>query len=472
MLNTKWSRRYFLQASAGLGAGLALAACAPAPAADTAAPADTASTGSESAAPAAAGTQLVFSMWGDLFSVENMRKVLDVYQEQTPGVTLEIQHYAFGDYNQKIPLELAAGAGPDVLSTVDLIAPALIKAGTALDLTPYFETYTAEQGKDLGEIYFPAALDIFSRDGKIFSVPYYVDPSFMWINKGLFDEAGLEHPTADWTWDEFHELTKLLTVDSNGNNATSANFDPDSITQWGLGTHTAYWDSWLKANGSSPWNADDTASNLLDPKSVEALTLIGQLSWDRVTLSAGMERMVGAEAGYFALGTGKVAMSFNASWLMSYLGEIDPMVQVIPLGPNGEAHGSRLHSGGYTINASTDNPDEAFAFATFFSGSEDRLGQSISVSESNWGGIPANLELFNSDLFQNSGKGPELNITFQDALADASVFSKSTAANELETTINQILGEAWNSPTPVDILPAITEADALVTELLAEAAAS
>jgi len=465
-MTTKWTRRTFLRATAGLTAGLALTACAA-----TEQPAAT--TAEEGAAPAdAATTDLVFSMWGDLFSVENMRKVLDMYQEQNPGIAIEIEHYAFGDYNQKIPLELAAGAGPDVLSTVDLIAPQLISAGTALDLTAYFETYQTEVGKDLGEIYFPAALDIFSRNDKLYAVPYYVDPSIMWINKGLFDAAGLPYPTAEWTWAEFQDLAKQFTIDDAGNNASSADFNPDAITQWGMATHTSYWDSWLKANGTSPWNADETASNLLDPKSVEALTLLGQLSWDRVTLSAGMERMVGAEAGYFAFGTGKVAMCFNGGWLMGYLGEVDPMVQVIPIGPSGEVHGSRLHSGGYTINAATDHPDASFAFATFFSGSEERLSQSISVSEAKWGGIPANLGLFDSELFQTSGKGPEINNAFKEALLTASVFSKSKASNELETTINQILGEAWNSVEPIDMAPLIAEADAKVNELLAEAANS
>ncbi len=465
MLTAKWNRRSFLRMVGGLTAGAALTACAPATAPTT-------STEGEAAAPDAAATPLVFSMWGDLFSVENMQKVLDTYEADNAGVTIEIEHYAFGDYNQKIPLELAAGSGPDVISTVDLIAPQLIKANRALDLTSYIETYQTEVGKDVGEIYFPAALDIFSRDNKLYAIPYYVDPSIMWINKGIFDEAGLEYPTAEWTWDEFLDLARQLTIDESGNNASSADFNPDAIAQWGISTHTAYWDSWLKANGSSPWNADETASNLLDPASVAALTLIGQLSWERLALSSGMERMVGAEAGYFAFGTGRIAMNFNASWIMSYLGEVDPMVQVIPIGPSGTQHGSRLHSGGYTINAATASPDAAFAFATFFSASEQRLGQAIEVSEADWGGIPANLELFGSDLFQNSGKGPDLNNVFMGALESASVFSKSTAANELETTINQLLEEPWNARETVDIMPFIEEADQKVSELLAEAAAA
>jgi multiple sugar transport system substrate-binding protein len=465
MLTAKSNRRDFMRMVAGLTAGVALSACAPATAPTT-------STNEGEAAPAAAGTALIFSMWGDLFSVENMQKVLDTYEANNPGVTIEIEHYPFGDYNQKIPLELAAGSGPDVISTVDLIAPQLIGASRALDLTPYLETYQTEVGKDVTEIYFPAALDIFSRDGKLYAIPYYVDPSIMWINKTIFDTAGIEYPTADWTWDQFLDMARQLTLDESGNSVASGSFNPDAISQWGISTHTAYWDSWLKANGSSPWNADETASNLLDPAAVEALTLIGQLSWERLALSTGMERMVGAEAGYFAFGTGRVAMSFNASWIMSYLGEVEPLVQVIPLGPNGEQHGSRLHSGGYTINAATASPDAAFAFATFFSASEERLGQAIEVSEADWGGIPANLELFESELFQNAGKGPELNNLFKEALLTASVFSKSTAANELETTVTQLLEEPWNARAAMDIMPFIQEADQKVTELLQEAAAA
>ena len=31
------------------------------------------------------------------------------------------------------------------------------------------------------------------------------DPIALWYNKTLFDEAGLDYPTADWTWDDVTE---------------------------------------------------------------------------------------------------------------------------------------------------------------------------------------------------------------------------------------------------------------------------
>ena len=62
----------------------------------------------------------------------------------------------------------------------------------------------------------------------------------------MFDEAGLEYPPheygatynldgeeVEWNFDTLKELAKRLTVDANGNDATSADFDPSQIEQYG-----------------------------------------------------------------------------------------------------------------------------------------------------------------------------------------------------------------------------------------------
>ena len=69
-------------------------------------------------------------------------------------------------------------------------------------------------------------------------------PSAIYYNKDLFDEAGLDYPPAaygepyadgdPWDMDKVAELAMLLTVDANGNDATSPDFDRDNIVQWGF----------------------------------------------------------------------------------------------------------------------------------------------------------------------------------------------------------------------------------------------
>ena len=62
----------------------------------------------------------------------------------------------------------------------------------------------------------------------------------------MFDEAGLEYPPqeygtpyvldgeeVEWNFDTLREVAKRLTVDINGNDATSADFDPEQIEQYG-----------------------------------------------------------------------------------------------------------------------------------------------------------------------------------------------------------------------------------------------
>jgi multiple sugar transport system substrate-binding protein len=86
-----------------------------------------------------------------------------------------------------------------------------------------------------------------------------VYPSYIFVNKDLFDEAKLAYPPqkvgdkytvkgaeaaavfgvadgaqVDWNWDAVRKLGMLLSVDSNGKDATQAGFDPTKQVQFGF----------------------------------------------------------------------------------------------------------------------------------------------------------------------------------------------------------------------------------------------
>ena len=48
-------------------------------------------------------------------------------------------------------------------------------------------------------------------DGKVYGVPALIDNLAIIYNKDLFDAAGVDYPTADWTWDDFRAAAKALT---------------------------------------------------------------------------------------------------------------------------------------------------------------------------------------------------------------------------------------------------------------------
>ena len=98
---------------------------------------------------------------------------------------------------------------------------------------------------------YPAKLVDTMKDGQtgaLLGIPYAVYPSYIFFNKDLFDEAGLEYPPqkvgdkytmpdgsqVDWTWDTVRKIAMLLSVDKNGKDATQAGFDPANQTQFGF----------------------------------------------------------------------------------------------------------------------------------------------------------------------------------------------------------------------------------------------
>ena len=42
---------------------------------------------------------------------------------------------------------------------------------------------------------------IYTFDGKVYGIPRDFDTIALFYNKDLFDAAGVEYPTGDWTWE-------------------------------------------------------------------------------------------------------------------------------------------------------------------------------------------------------------------------------------------------------------------------------
>jgi multiple sugar transport system substrate-binding protein len=140
--------------------------------------------------------------------------------------------------------QIAAGNAPDVVGPLGVRGRASFP-GAWLDMTPLIEA----SDYDLSD-FDPALVDFWkSEEGQV-GLPFAVFPSFVYYNKTLFDEAGLAYPPTaygepyidadgnekEWSFETVRELGLLLTVDANGNDATSPDFDPDNIVQFGYGT--------------------------------------------------------------------------------------------------------------------------------------------------------------------------------------------------------------------------------------------
>ncbi len=138
--------------------------------------------------------------------------------------------------------QIAAGNAPDLVGPVGIRGRDSFK-GAWLDLSGLIES----NNYDL-TAFDPALVDFYhdETDGQL-GIPFAIYPSFVIYNADLFDEAGLAYPPTefgapyvdangvehDWDMDTLRDLSMQLTVDINGNDATSEDFDPENIVQFG-----------------------------------------------------------------------------------------------------------------------------------------------------------------------------------------------------------------------------------------------
>ncbi len=138
---------------------------------------------------------------------EANQAVADAYHELHPEVTVVFDYIGdmnSNDYMTKTDIMIMGGEAMDIVMTPSFTAFASRAAsGAYLDLDPYFEA----EGTSLEDSY-DAVLRV---NGGAYGIPGEMKYDMILINKDLLDEAGLDVPSLDWTWDDYREYAKALT---------------------------------------------------------------------------------------------------------------------------------------------------------------------------------------------------------------------------------------------------------------------
>lgn len=187
----------------------------------------------------------------------NWRETLAAFEEEHPNINVDLIILSEkGDTQEamkKLDLAAASGEAMDVLMFSD---PASYAQRVGAGMVAPIDEFIAEEGYDVHEEY---KVDT-SLGGKYYALPGKFNPWYVLLNKNHLDEAGLEVPE-DWTWDEFMEYAKKLTVDEGSEKRYGTFF---------FGPQDGSWMEYLKlAMASEPENTeflkDDGTSNLDSP---------------------------------------------------------------------------------------------------------------------------------------------------------------------------------------------------------------
>jgi ABC-type glycerol-3-phosphate transport system substrate-binding protein len=158
--------------------------------------------------------------------------MLAQFIEEHPEVSVTMEIIPWGTLYTKLQAAFVAGQPPDMFLLHASEVPQFASYGVLMDLGPW---YTSGGGwfpdDDLSEITRGGMV----YDGVTYGIPLDNHGRGLWINRTAFENAGVDPDAAPPTdYEGWVALFQQLTLDANGNNAASADFDAENVVQWGF----------------------------------------------------------------------------------------------------------------------------------------------------------------------------------------------------------------------------------------------
>ncbi len=197
---------------------------------------------------------------------ETMVDLVKAFAEENPDVSVRMERLNWTQqYFPKLLAGLAGGNPPDIFLMHEYEMTQFATMGVLRDLS---DVYSNNGGPIPIDDVSPAIIESLTRDGRIMGVPLDFHGYGEWHNCDLFDAAGVPCDSLATTRDEYLDLAQRLTLDGNGNNAQSPDFDAHNIVQWGT---SIFWyrPGFLTAlaQNSMSW-ADDMGQALLEDSGI------------------------------------------------------------------------------------------------------------------------------------------------------------------------------------------------------------
>ena len=254
----------------------------------------------------------------------------------------------------------------------------------------------ADDSFNLDEL-FPALLEPFIIDGRLYVIPSVTYASILYYNKDLFDAANLEYPNDDWTWNDYLDAAKALTI-VEGGRTMQYGATVDMLVNFYL--------PWVFSNGADLISPDRTQFVMNSPEGVEAIQFLRDLVYlHEVAPTPTTNVTEGVQA--FTFQTGMIGMEVMGSWMTTTYdtSEFNYGIAKIPKSPRTGMRVPMAYPNGYAMSSSGSNKDAAW---TYISYAASREGQEILAQTGL--GMPTNIEVANSDLFIKSSPVADLSV--------------------------------------------------------------
>lgn len=284
-----------------------------------------------------------------------IREIADAFEAANPDIKIEIEVTPWKEYWTNLETSAIGGSAPDVFWMNGPHATQYARGGMMLDLNDYIEGSELVAKED-----FPSSLiDLYTIDGGWYGMPKGFDTGAIWYNKTLFDAAGIEYPTDDWTWDEFWEKAVALTDADNGIYGTAVQLDEQ-----------AGWYNTIGMFGGWVISDDKKESGFADEN-----TIAGIKCWTDM-IEAGISpsyAQLNDTSSNTLFESGKIAMQWGASYNLAEYANIEGFcdeIDVVSLPSVDGKNSCVIHGLGQAIFSQTEHPEEAWKWVEFLGSKE------------------------------------------------------------------------------------------------------
>ncbi len=305
--------------------------------------------------------------WSSADRAEYWAQVLKAFNDAHPCI--KAQTVKLPDDRAVRLTQLAAGTAPDLVGFDSSDLPLVYRKGFLIDLKPLMDADNFSPDAN----WYPGVYKTGIVDGKLVAVAKDYSTSAFYVNTDLFTKAGLAIPTEGWTYDEYLADAMKLTVDKNGNNATSPDFDPANIVQFGAslpywGGDTGWWrgfQSALYSFGTHTISSDGktTTGYINSDKALAAWKWFSDMIHKYKVVPSASYLTAGGitNDGLFSQGKLAIAGSYWGPWYQDTFNKAQGLKwQAVPLptGPGG--HWGAIMWMGWGISSTSKHPAEAW----------------------------------------------------------------------------------------------------------------
>lgn len=411
---------------------------------------DEAASGGEAASSSEA-VEIRYGLW-DSAQQPPYEQCAAEFTNANPNITIKFEQSGWDDYWSSIQTSMVAGNAPDVFTNHLAKYPEFAAKNQIVDIQPLVERDSVPT-----DIYIGDLAELWTREGKRYGLPKDWDTVAVFYNKKMFADAGVD-PTVmkDWTWNaqdggSFEEVIAQLTIDENGNNGLSPDFDKENVVQFGFipqGQGNGYgqtpWSHWAVSNGfkfiDEIWG---TKYYYDDPALTETLEWYASLWLEKGYAPDFAEvNSLGPQALFQA---GKGAMTTDGSWqIKNYIENSDFEVGfgLLPVGPEGRK--SMFNGLADSIYVGSEHQEEAWQWVKFLASPtcQNIVGEHAVV-------FPAIESGVDKALAAHEAKGADVSAFTEEALDPNGtfLFPVTDNASEISTIMRQVEEEIYLGET-------------------------